>query len=147
MVPVGKGRLRHTALALTLAGLPLLAGGCLVVPIPTNRLGPYSRNEIKPEVINELVVGQISREEVLLRLGEPDEASAGGARYRYHWEIVKWDIIWIVAGPYTAESGDIPVNQNHNLLISFSPADVISERTLSARYEESELEKQLRLSR
>jgi hypothetical protein len=131
-------------LVLCLAGVVSLGAGCLVVPIPTNRVGDYSRKGIKPEVIEALAPGRTTREEVLLRLGEPDEFRDDGSEYRYHWELVKWDIIWIVAAETGGAGGDIPINKNHNLVINFDPAGVVSERKTNARFEESEHEKQMR---
>lgn len=131
-------------LYLFLAGVVSIGAGCLVVPIPTNRVGDYSRKGIKPEVIEALAPGRASREEVLLRLGEPDEFRADGSEYRYHWELVKWDIIWIVAAESGGTGGDIPINKNHNLVINFDPAGLVSERKSDARFGASEHEKQIR---
>jgi outer membrane protein assembly factor BamE (lipoprotein component of BamABCDE complex) len=137
-------QIRRGILAVFLAGVVSLGAGCLVVPIPTNRVGEYSRKDIKPEVIESLAPGRATREEVLLQLGEPDEFHADGSEYRYHWERVKWDILWFVGAGNTGAGGDIPINKNHNLVINFDPAGVVSERKTSACFGESEHEKQIR---
>jgi hypothetical protein len=136
-----RGHLRLAFFGTMLGVVMLLGSGCVVLPIPTNRLADCSRKDIKPEVINELVVGQTTREDVLLRLGEPDVWSADASQYRYHWERVKWDIFWAVGGEGGAAMGDIPVNKNYNLTVSFDPAGVIAERRFSGKFQESELEK------
>ncbi len=133
--------LRRTLLGFELGCITLLAASCLVIPIPTNRVGDFSRKDIRPEAMDPLVAGQTTREQVLLRLGEPDEWSPDGSQYRYHWEKVKWDIFWIVAGGYSAVGGDIPINKNHDLLISFDRSGVITSRTFTSAYQESELQK------
>ena len=137
-------QIQRGILAAFLAGVVSLGAGCLVLPIPTNRVGEYSRQDIKPEVIEALAPGHATREEVLLRLGEPDEFRVDGSQYRYHWERVKWDIIWFVAAGNSGAGGDIPINKNHNLVINFDPAGVVSERKANARFGASEHEKQIR---
>lgn len=137
-------RLGRAAFGALLLGMLLVATpGCLVVPIPTNRLAEHSRRDITPEAMDALVVGQTSREEVLLNLGEPDYWSVDSHQYRYHWERIKWDILWIIAGGYSAEGGDIPVNKNHNLVLNFDAAGIISAKDFRTKYEESEQEKGL----
>lgn len=132
--------LRAAVLGALLGALVLSGTGCIVLPIPSNRLGDYSRKDIPPEVMIGLVVGQTTREEVLLRLGEPDEWSADARHYRYHWERVKWDIIVIAGGGYSATAGDIPINKNHDLVIGFDSAGVISDKKFNAQFKSSEQE-------
>ncbi len=136
-----QGRLRLAVLGALFCGVALLGTGCLVVPVPTNRLGDYSRKDIKPEVMANLVVGVTTREDVLLCLGEPDVWNDQTGQYRYHWERVKWDIFWAVGGGYNADGGDIPVNKNYDLIVSFDRAGVVSGRNFSEMFQESELEK------
>lgn len=131
---------RLAALATLFGVVAWLGSGCVVLPIPTNRLGDHSRQDIPLEVRNELVAGRTTREEVLLRLGEPDEWSGDQKQYRYHWERVKWDIFWAVGGQGSAICGDIPINKNYDLTISFDPADMIAERRFTERYQPSELD-------
>ena len=134
---------RRALLLTSLGAVAWLAAGCLVLPVPTNRVGPYSRKDISPAAIDSLAVSQTTREQVLLLLGEPDAWSADGSEYRYHWERVKWDIIWVVAAGNSAEGGDIPIYKNYNLLISFDPAGIVSGREFSTDYQGSEQERQL----
>jgi len=135
-----RSHLRAAVLGALLGALVLSGTGCIVLPIPSNRLGDYSRKDIPPEVMNELVAGQTTRQEVLLRLGEPDEWSADASQCRYHWERVKWDIIVIVGGGYSAAAADIPINKNHDLIICFDSAGVISDRQFNAQFKSSEQE-------
>lgn len=58
--------------------------GCLIWPFPTGDL-LSGRGRIRPEDAATLSVGKTTREEVLLRLGEPDEVLNGGAIFIYQW--------------------------------------------------------------
>jgi hypothetical protein len=130
--------LQSAILAALLGAVGLLGTGC-VLPIPTNRLPDCSRKDIRPETINDLVAGETTREEVLLRLGEPDVWSDDASQYRYHWERVKWDILWAIGGYGGGAAGDIPVNKNYNLTVTFDTDGVMLERKFSEKYQASEL--------
>src|ERR1039458_3192942 len=62
--------------------LTLLMTGCVVVPIPANRPDPSVRTNITPETVNHLGAGDVSRTDVLLQLGEPDEVSLEERQFR-----------------------------------------------------------------
>ena len=102
-----------------LLALTLLMSGCLVVPIPVNRLVPAARTNITPQTMNRLGTNGVSRTEVLLQLGEPDEVSLEGRQFRYHTERVKWDIYWVLAGGYSATDGIIEVKKLYDLVLRF----------------------------
>lgn len=69
-----------------LLGALLLASqvGCLIWPFPTGQL-LSGRGRITPQYAAPLKVGESTREEVLLHLGEPDEVLEGGKVFLYHW--------------------------------------------------------------
>jgi hypothetical protein len=77
-----------------LAGPPLVAltlaasFGCVIWPFPTGQL-LQGRGRITPEYAEPLKVGEATREEVLLRLGEPDEVLEGGKILIYRWTEVR----------------------------------------------------------
>ncbi len=58
--------------------------GCLIWPFPTGQL-LSGRGRITPQYAGPLKVGQSTREEVLLHLGEPDEVLEGGSVFIYRW--------------------------------------------------------------
>lgn len=66
--------------------LLLLAGstGCLIWPFPTGGL-LSGRGRIRPADTAPFRVGSTTREEVLLRLGEPDAVEGGGQLLVYRW--------------------------------------------------------------
>ena len=116
----GAGPLPSLLLALT-----LLMSGCLVVPIPVNRLVPAARTNITPQTMNRLGTNGVSRTEVLLQLGEPDEVSLEGRQFRYHTERVKWDIYWVLAGGYSATDGIIEVKKLYDLVLRFDDRGIL----------------------
>lgn len=69
-----------------LLGALLLASqvGCLIWPFPTGQL-LSGRGRITPQYAAPLKVGESTREEVLLHLGEPDEVLEGGKVLIYRW--------------------------------------------------------------
>lgn len=116
----GAGHLPSLLLALT-----LLMSGCLVVPIPANRLVPAARTNITPQTVNHLGTNGVSRTEVLLQLGEPDEVSLEGRQFRYHTERVKWDVYWVLAGGYSATDGIIEVKKLYDLVLRFDDRGIL----------------------
>ena len=58
--------------------------GCLIWPFPMGQL-LSGRGRITPQYAAPLKVGQSTREEVLFRLGEPDEVLEGGKVFIYRW--------------------------------------------------------------
>jgi len=62
----------------------LISMGCLIWPFPTGDL-LSGRGRIQPEYAAPLQIGKATRDEVLLRLGEPDEVLNGGVVYIYRW--------------------------------------------------------------
>ena len=112
----GAGQLPSLLLLLVLT---LLMSGCLVVPIPANRLVTEARANITPQTVNHLGTNGVSRTEVLLQLGEPDEMSLEGRRFRYHTERIKWDVYWVAGGGYTADGGVIEIKKYYDLVLRF----------------------------
>lgn len=70
--------------------------GCLIWPFPTGGL-ISGRGRITPQYAEPLTIGQSTREEVVLRLGEPDEALESGTIFLYRWTEVRG---FIVLGGY-----------------------------------------------
>lgn len=76
--------------ASTTLALLLLAGstGCLIWPFPTGDL-LSGRGRIRREDTAPFRAGSTTREEVLLRLGEPDGVEQGGRILVYRWTEVR----------------------------------------------------------
>lgn len=62
--------------------------GCLLWPFPTGQL-LSGRGRIRPVDTAPLAVGRATREDVLLRLGEPDRVQEGGRVLVYRWTEVR----------------------------------------------------------
>lgn len=91
---------RSTALALLL--LCFLVSGCLILPV--NYHTRNSRHNITMQTTNALQIGVSTKEDVLMKLGEPDFASEDQKRIGYLWSKVKF--IWAVVGYGGGASGE-----------------------------------------
>ena len=86
--------------------------GCIVIPTPEHGL-LKGRGEIDESDIVFLEKGKTTREDVLLRFGEPDMVLDDQRILVYHWEVSKGIWLLVAAGPYGAggvAGGDIPKN-------------------------------------
>jgi hypothetical protein len=61
---------------------------CLIWPFPTGHL-LAGRGRITPQYVGPLKAGEATREDALLRLGEPDEVLEGGRVLIYRWTEVR----------------------------------------------------------
>lgn len=98
-----------------------LLDGCIVVPVPVNYHKGDSRQNVRTKDTRWLISGQTTREEVLLRLGEPDEATEDGASLTYRWE-KKYLQLWAVWGAGNTGGGEYrDLGKDYALKLSFDP--------------------------
>lgn len=90
--------------------------GCLIWPFPTGGL-LAGRGRITPQHAASLQVGVATREEVLLRLGEPDEVAEGGKVLVYRWTETRG---FFAAGGYGGGVA-IPFPGHRALRLEFGP--------------------------
>jgi hypothetical protein len=86
--------------------------GCIVIPTPEHGL-LKGRGKIDESDIAFLEEGKTTREDVLLRFGEPDVVMGDQRILVYHWEVSKGYWLLVAGGPYGAggvAGGDIPKN-------------------------------------
>lgn len=81
--------------------------GCVVIPTPEHGL-LEGRGKIDESDIAFLLVSKTTREEVLLRFGEPDWILHDQRILIYHWNVSHG--YWFVGGGYSAAGGPIPKN-------------------------------------
>jgi Uncharacterized lipoprotein len=79
--------------------------GCVVIPTPEHAL-LEGRGEITESDITFLSVSKTTREDVLLRFGEPDMVLHDQRILIYHWSVSHG--YWLLAGGYSATGGPIP---------------------------------------
>lgn len=82
------------------AGVSLALAGCLVLPM--NRIAGDSRANVSEKTATDFVPGVTTREDVLLKLGEPDEVSPDEQRLGYRWSRIRLFWIVVAGGPYSA---------------------------------------------
>lgn len=103
-----------------------LCVGCMIIPIPTREHTPAeycTRGEIEAEAFDFVRVGSTSREEVLLKLGEPDAVREDERRFLYRWVTVHGYLAW---GTYGGGGDVAPIGvKRFDLLIEFDDQGVV----------------------
>ena len=111
---------KSSVLKIILASIFLLSiAGCII--IPTDFHTADSRTNISRTVEQLIVIGETTKEDILLTLGEPDKISLDEKCLAYSWSKVK--AIWVVGGGYQAATGGI--GQDYHIVLSFDKNDYI----------------------
>ena len=109
-------------------GLLVLAPGCVIVPtfgyksdnLPT-------RQNVSAADAKRIVPSVTTREEVLLRLGEPDASFAAGSRFVYLWA----DVGAVLVAGAGYGGGAMELSNGHAIEIRFGPDGVVSDCRVS----------------
>ena len=123
-------RARAVGFSLAAAGLISFAG-CLIIPVDYYQTG--SRHNLNPQTEASLRVGETTKEEVLLLLGEPDLVSDDGQELGYAWTKVK-ALVFIAAGSAGggvgggAASGEL--ERSYVLSVSFDSSNRVTQARL-----------------
>ena len=92
--------------------LSAIFSGCAILPFPTKEHGLTSgRGQILPEELASLEKGKTTREEVLLRYGEPSLVLNDQKILVYKWMVLAGGYVWVVVIPPfggAVGGGDIP---------------------------------------
>jgi len=116
-----------TSRAMACLALLVLGPGCVIVPtfgyksdnLPTRQnVGAADAKRIVPSVT--------TREEVLLRLGEPDASFGGGSRFVYLWADV--GAVLVAGAGYSG--GAMELSNGHSIEIDFRPDGVVAASRL-----------------
>lgn len=75
---------RSIARGFILIALLLVSSGCLYIPTPQHSI-TYGRGMIAQEAIQEFRPGAATRQEILLRFGEPDATLSNQSVFVYTW--------------------------------------------------------------
>jgi len=96
--------------------------GCIVIPVPTpgSVYEGSRRAVIAEDVIISLKPSDTTREDVLLRLGDPTERVEGDRFFIYQW--TTGDITVVVLLPGGA-AGSFDITTHHLLSLEFSPSN------------------------
>ncbi|MCI0748640.1 MAG: hypothetical protein L0Y58_24795 [Verrucomicrobia subdivision 3 bacterium] len=98
-----------------------LVSGCVIVPVPVNHHTAASRTNVQTDDILWLVPGQTTREEVLLRLGEPDAVTEDDLSMSYRWEKIRLGLFAAVFAGYGGGSGYSEYARDYTLDLHFDP--------------------------
>jgi len=99
--------------------LILFSSACMVIPTPEHRLG--GRVPCDDEKTTFIVKETTTREEVLLKLGEPDLVLDRERIFVYRWEMVA---AYFLVGGYGGGTGG-PIHRPHFLTIEFDDRNVV----------------------
>ena len=106
--------------------LGIALSGCVVIPTPEHGL-LQGRGEIRATDIAFLEAAKTSREEVLLRFGEPDRILGRDRILVYHWAVSHG--YWFVGGAYTANGG--PITKEYLLMMEFDARGILQRFELA----------------
>ena len=112
-------------LAVCLLILASLMQGCVVIPHP-----PYlvqGRGEITRGDSSKIVPGETTREEILLRFGEPSASLDEGKVFIYAWIMNAG--IWAVGAGYSGDAGEI--RQKNLFLVEFDDNHFVKKHELN----------------
>lgn len=97
--------------------------GCIIIPTLEHHTDEYrTRGIIDEETIAFIKPGYTSKEEVLLKLGEPEYVWDNGRKFVYHWKVTRGYLIY--GGGYTG--GINSLAKDYVLLIHFEQDDHLS---------------------
>jgi outer membrane protein assembly factor BamE (lipoprotein component of BamABCDE complex) len=121
LAPVRMAVAAMAAMAALAAMVAVALTGCVVIPV--DYYDSNSRRNITPDTASSLVPGVTTREEVIMRLGEPNHVADDGRRIGYAWEKVKA----IVAAGYGGSGGAGEIERGYLLEITFDHRNKVRE--------------------
>ena len=114
-----------------LVPLVALSAGCaFILPVPTAYHPAGSRRNLTEATVARFVPGTTTVDDVVLALGEPDQAAADPSRLNYRWERVNMHLSrgWAVAiGPVLVggEGRETTYSHAYSLSFTFDPSGVL----------------------
>jgi outer membrane protein assembly factor BamE (lipoprotein component of BamABCDE complex) len=110
-----------------MVGLLMPCSGCILIPTPEYKSdGIATRQNISDKEVDMIQVNTTTREQILLRFGQPDATFDEQRRFVYLWAHVT---AWIAAGGgYSAAMAEIA--KGYVLEINFRPDGVVSAREI-----------------
>jgi hypothetical protein len=115
----GRARRRRTAAALIAAAL--LGPGCIVLPIPAPEHGRVAgTGEVPPEA--SFPPGETTREEVLLRLGQPAAVLCDERVLAYQWTVAHGWVLVATGYGYAGAGAVFPIPKSYVAVFRFDDA-------------------------
>ena len=119
----------------TVALAATLAAGCVfVAPVPTAYHPSGSRRNLTEDTATRFAPGSTTVDDVVLALGEPDQAASDAARLTYVWERVhthlRWGWVIPAAEATVGQVWERTYSHAHSLSMAFDEGGVL--QTVSA---------------
>lgn len=106
--------------------LGALTIGCVVVYVPTPYHKEYSRKNVSRKDAKLIKPGSTMKEDVILKLGEPDEVLENGSRWIYQWSKVHGQLAGFLLLGSGAGSIDQYMSQ-YDLVITFDSSGFVAK--------------------
>ena len=115
-----------------LVPLVALSAGCaFILPVPTAYHPAGSRRNLTEATVARFVPGTTTVDDVVLALGEPDQAAADPSRLNYRWERVNMHFIrgWAVGiGPVGGgQTRETTYSHAYSLSFTFDPGGLLTD--------------------
>jgi hypothetical protein len=107
--------------AAALLAAALLVSGCIVLPIPTPEHGRVAGTGEVP-LDASFPPGETTREEVLLRLGQPAAVLCGERVLAYHWAVAHGWVLVATGYGYTGVGAVFPIPKSYLVVFRFDDA-------------------------
>jgi hypothetical protein len=103
----------------------MAAGGC-IIPVPHGSTRTHhSRRLISEDEFTFIQPNITRREELILKLGEPDISLKDDRVLAWHWTSAEWTVLLVVGGGYSSGGAAVDVPDNHYLLTAFDEHGVL----------------------
>jgi hypothetical protein len=119
--------------------IALLVAGCVMVPVPVERKAgpnPASRANIEDKPPPNIVIGQTTRAQVLLTLGEPDGRGFGDAWFTYGSIAERGGVHWYLLVVGNSKAGGAPFDNwdtSRRLTVRFDARGVVTDVALDQK--------------
>lgn len=103
-----------------------LCEGCVVIPtLEHYSHGFDTRGSIDENILQFIRADTTTKEEILLKLGEPEFTWQDERKFLYHWTMVRGYIAWAIGGGYTGSVGIHQIPRDYLLLVEFDENNII----------------------
>jgi hypothetical protein len=100
--------------------------GCIAIPIPQGYRNIVREGErIGEPRLSFVVPGETTKAEFIERIGQPYLVLDDSGVMAYYWKMLSANVPWFAAGYYTGTGGNIEVDRQYALLVSYDDRGII----------------------
>ena len=107
----------------------ILCAGCVIIPIPTPGIitDESQRAPINAELLKFIKAGSASKEDILLKFGEPESYHDEEKLFVYSWTEAPTHLLWLVSGGYSGVGGVVRFSNTAALRIEFDEKGIVKK--------------------